>query len=259
MSRILKTKGNLITQKYKANTHKGIDIVGKGYTTDYVVAHSDGEVVSVRSNYKTTDKTGSSYGNYVKIKHNNGYYTLYAHLKYGSVKVKKGDKVKKGQVVGYMGATGRSTGVHLHFEVRNTNDVRINPTSYINADLPSSSTVITYQAYDGVKNKWLPNVKVNTNEYAGNYGNAIDGLYIDNLTYRVHDKVKDAWLPWVTGRSDYAGNLGNSIDGVQIKDAEYRVHIKGGNWLPWVKKVDSTYQGYAGIYGKEIDAIQVRV
>lgn len=139
MSRVLKTKENHITQKYKSNTHKGIDLVGKGYTVDYIVAHSDGIVTSVRTDYKKTDKTGSSYGNYVKIKHNNGMFTLYAHLKYGSVKVKKGDKVTKGQVIAYMGATGRATGIHLHFEVRNNKDVRIDPTPYINADLPHNT------------------------------------------------------------------------------------------------------------------------
>lgn len=136
MSRVFKNKSNVVTQKYKKDTHKGIDLVGTGYTTDYIVAHSDGEIAGIRSNYKTTDKTGNSYGNYVKIKHGNGYYTLYAHLKYGSVTVQKGDKVSKGQVIGYMGATGHATGAHLHFEVRNTSDTKIDPTPYIDGDLP---------------------------------------------------------------------------------------------------------------------------
>ena len=45
-------------------------------------------------------------------------------------------------------------------------------------------------------------------------------------------------------------------DGTPIK---YRVHIKGGKWLAWVSKCDDTSSGYAGIYGKEIDAIQIKV
>lgn len=136
MSRVFKSKDNQVTQKYKKGTHNGIDLVGYKNALDYIIAHSDGEVVGVRSNYKTTDKTGNSYGNYVKIKHGNGYYTLYAHLKYGSVAVQKADKVSKGQVIGYMGATGHCTGAHLHFEVRNTSDTKIDPTPYIDADLP---------------------------------------------------------------------------------------------------------------------------
>lgn len=137
-SRVFKTKGNLITQAYKKGLHIGIDLVGTGRTLDYIVAHSNGTVVNVRSDYKTNDTTGSSYGNYVLIKHSNGYYTLYAHMKYGSVTVKKGDKVTKGQVIGYMGNTGHSFGAHLHFEVRNTSNVQINPTPYINANLLST-------------------------------------------------------------------------------------------------------------------------
>ena len=259
MSRILETKENQITQGYNALLHKGIDIVGYKACLDYIVAHSDGVVVECRKTYKTTDKIGNSYGNYVKIKHDNGYYTLYAHMEYGSVCVNVGDKVTKGQVIGYMGATGRATGAHLHFEVRNAKDVRIDPTPYIDADLPSVVQTITYQTYDNVKKKWLPNVKAGTNDYAGNFGNAIGGVYVDSLTYRVYDNKKKKWLPWVTGRSDFAGNLGNDIGGIQVKNATYRVHIKGGSWLSWVNKVDNTSNGYAGIYGRDIDAIQIKV
>jgi hypothetical protein len=135
-SRVFKTKGNKITQKYKAGKHNGIDLVGTNSTIDDVIAHSDGYVVAVRKDCNATYKTGSSYGNYVKIKHDNGYYTLSAHLKYGSVKVKVGDRVKKGQVIGRMGNTGHSFGAHLHWEVRNTKDTKIDPTPYINSDLP---------------------------------------------------------------------------------------------------------------------------
>lgn len=140
MSRVLKDKANLVTQKYKKGTHNGIDIVGKGYTLDYIVAHSDGVVVASKKDYKYNAPNSNDYGNYVKIKHNNGMYTLYAHMKYNTVTVKTGDKVKKGQVIGYMGNTGHSFGAHLHFEVRDKNNNKIDPTKYINADLPSTNS-----------------------------------------------------------------------------------------------------------------------
>ena len=68
--------------------HNGIDLIGG----NEIVATSDGEVVSTRNE-------GKQYGNgcYVRIKHSNGLYTLYYHLKRGSVTVKKGQKVIKGQ------------------------------------------------------------------------------------------------------------------------------------------------------------------
>ena len=104
----------------------------------------------------------------------------------------------------------------------------------------------------------MPRVKIGSSDYAGNFGNGVSGLRIDEIEYRVHDKKKGYWLPWVKGSSDYAGNLPNDIDGVQVKGKSYRVHIKGGKWLSWVNKVDNTSSGYAGIYGKVIDAVQIK-
>ena len=122
-----------VSQKYKGSKHNGIDLVGAGYTLDNVVAHSDGTVVGIVNNCnRNTSKTGERiYGNYVKIKHDNGMYTLYAHLKYGTVPVKLNQRVTKGTVLGYMGNTGYSFGAHLHFEVRDKNNAKIDPTPYV--------------------------------------------------------------------------------------------------------------------------------
>lgn len=68
------------------------------------------------------------YGNVIKIEHNNGVETVYAHCKL--IRVKKGEQVKQGQLIGDMGSTGRSTGPHVHFEVR-VNGVPQNPANYI--------------------------------------------------------------------------------------------------------------------------------
>lgn len=132
-----------ITWGYKKGTHNGIDLVGANYTLDWEVAHSDGEVVDVRSdcNYNTYPNGEHIYGNYVKLKHSDGYYTLYGHMKYGTVQVMVGDKVKKGDRLGYMGNTGYSNGGHLHFEVRNPNNETIDPTSYIDKDLPNEPSL----------------------------------------------------------------------------------------------------------------------
>lgn len=123
-----------VTQEYKGAQHGGIDIVNKGYTLGNIVAHTEGQVVEVRNNCNSFEPNGS-YGNYVKIKHDNGYYTLYAHMAYNTVKVSKGQRVSKGQLLGFMGATGNAYGGHLHFEVRNENNIRINPTEYLEKDL----------------------------------------------------------------------------------------------------------------------------
>lgn len=256
MCRVLKCDKYRITQ-YFSNNHKGIDIVKYYSETCPIIAHTEGTVTFCQTGQKNNpNATGNaSYGNCIKIKHSNGYSTLYAHME--KVYVKKGDYVKKGQEIGYMGNTGRSFGAHLHFEVRNTSDTRINPQPYLNADLPGMNKKY-YQTYDNKKNKWLPKVAIGSSDYAGNFGNAVSGLRIEELEYRVHDVVKGYWLPWVKGNKDYAGNLPNNIDGVQIKNSTYRVHLNEGKWLAWVSKVDNTSNGYAGIIGKSIDAVQIK-
>lgn len=74
----------------------------------------------------TVERAGpfSSYGNYVKIRHANGYETAYAHM--SRVAVAAGMRVRQGQVIGYVGETGRATGPHLHYEVLKQGD-QINP------------------------------------------------------------------------------------------------------------------------------------
>ena len=137
--RVLESGMCIITQGYKKGVHDGVDLVNTNSKGDHIlgweVAHSDGVVVATRNNCQGFEK--GSYGNYVKLRHSNGYYTLYAHIAYNTVKVKVGDKVKRGQVLGYMGNTGYSFGGHLHWEVRTPSDVKIDPTPYLDKDLPS--------------------------------------------------------------------------------------------------------------------------
>lgn len=161
--RVLKSKTHRITQGYHSG-HKAVDLVKHYSQLDYITAHSDGVVVAYRNNYTTTDKTGNSYGNYVKIKHDNNYYTLYAHMSYKSVTVKTGDKVKQGQVIGYMGNTGHSFGGHLHFEVYRGNEL-INPTTYLTNNLPieSVNSTLKYKIGDivNIKSVYVSSESVN--------------------------------------------------------------------------------------------------
>lgn len=103
-----------LTQLFTAS-HKGIDMAWnrhQGGKNVPVYAADDGVVYSTKDN----DKSKKSWGNFVKIKHNDGTYTLYAHLRDG-IKVKTGQKVKQGDQIGNMGNTGKSEANHLHYEV----------------------------------------------------------------------------------------------------------------------------------------------
>lgn len=161
--RVLKKNDKKITFAFKGASHKGIDLVGPGSTLDYITAHSDGEVVAVVSHidYNTSKSGKRTYGNYVKIRHDNGMYTLYAHMKYNSVNVKVGQRVSRGQVIGYMGNTGYSFGAHLHFEVRNENDQYVDPTAFIDADLPAPKMPEPAPAPVELKYKVGDRVKIN--------------------------------------------------------------------------------------------------
>lgn len=142
MSRILKDSENQITYPYVKNKHEAVDVVKYNHQLASIIAHSDGVIIDVRSNYKKNDTKGNSYGNYIIIKHDNGMYTLYAHMKYGSVTFNKGNIVKKGDMIGMMGNTGHAIGSHLHFEVRDKDFNKIDPTIYIDSDLPIVNTVL---------------------------------------------------------------------------------------------------------------------
>lgn len=99
----------------KKATHSGID----------VPAPKGVKILSAKSGVVLTSAYNSGgYGNYVVVDHGNGNTTLYAHM--SSRSVKAGDVVKQGDVLGLVGTTGRSTGNHLHYEIRE-NDVRIDP------------------------------------------------------------------------------------------------------------------------------------
>lgn len=100
--------------------HQGIDISQSGIYGSKIVAADAGKV--------TLSKYYGGYGYTVMVDHQNGYVTLYAHMKSASP-VKVGSYVKKGQTIGYVGSTGNSTGPHLHFEIRK-NGVAKNPVNW---------------------------------------------------------------------------------------------------------------------------------
>lgn len=145
------------------------------------------------------------------------------------------------------------------------------PASTINT--PDMTGDIVYQSYDNAKKCWLPEV-INDRDYAGNFGNGLGGFRAKpkyGTIYMQTHLMGSGWLGTISSDNysknskngnSYSGIFGRRIDGVKIWSTkgyvEYRVHIKNGSWLPWVRKADGTDEGYAGIYGLEIDAIQMK-
>lgn len=110
--------------------HKGIDISDSSIYGAAIVAVADGTVTRAADGYGTgylgcTD--GGGWGNHAYIDHGNGYLTIYGHM--SRCLVKAGDHVVAGQVIGYVGSSGSSTGKHLHFQV-NQNGTPVNPMQF---------------------------------------------------------------------------------------------------------------------------------
>ena len=103
----------------KKKYHRGLDFSGK----------LGSDVIAVAAGVVVKAEKQSGYGNFVEIRHGDGYVTRYAHNKKNMVKA--GDMVEKGQVIALLGATGRASGPHVHFEVHKDGKF-INPRKFIN-------------------------------------------------------------------------------------------------------------------------------
>ncbi len=131
--------------------HKGVDFAAATGTPIY--AAGDG-VVEYASRF-------SSYGNYVRIRHNSTLKTAYAHM--SRIAAKNGSRVKQGEIIGYVGTTGRSTGPHLHYEVM-VNGKQVNPRS---VNLPTGEELVGGE---------LKDFKAKMREYDMRYAKLANGV-----------------------------------------------------------------------------------
>ena len=131
--------------------HKGIDFAAPMGTPVYAGGNGVIEIAG----------RNGSYGKYIRIRHNNGYKTAYAHLSGFKKGISKGKRVNQGEVIGYVGSTGRSTGPHLHYEIIYQNK-QINP---MTLKLPSGKVL---------KNEELKRFEKNFREI---YANHLNNLF----------------------------------------------------------------------------------
>ncbi len=118
-----------------SRNHKGIDIPGPVGTPIYATA--DGMIGRA--------EWVGGYGKYVEINHGNAVQTRYGHL--SAMNVTPGQRVRKGDVLGYMGSTGRSTGSHLHYEVRVAGEA-INPMAFLSPVKSEANVLLAAKSAD---------------------------------------------------------------------------------------------------------------
>jgi len=147
--------------------HKGVDFAAATGTPIYAAGDGTVEVVGRRG----------SYGNYMRIRHNSQLKTAYAHMHKFAKKMAAGTRVKQGQIIGYVGNTGRSTGPHLHYEVIK-NGVQVNPNR---VDLPTG---------EKLKGSNLENLKLHISKIQKQYNNirASQSLAQDKIAQKINSK-----------------------------------------------------------------------
>ena len=198
-SRNIKITSNYGNRKYYyqgkliKGFHNGIDIVPSPCNNNEILAFADGIVTSVQ-------KTGVQYGTgcYVRLKHSNGLNTLYYHLKSGSVCVNVSDKVVKGQKLGIIGTTGKSTGIHLHFQIdKGSSKTSINPYDYLFND-----KIFIEEKTEDLSKVNKPDILLMVKKtIRGDYGNGQArknalGKYYDEVQHQVNLNYKNGTTRW---------------------------------------------------------------
>lgn len=193
-----------------SDENKGIDISSEGAdpNTINVIAVKPGVVIYPTDDSQTkfedsgTASDGDGYGNYVKIRHSDGSYTLYAHLAKDSITVKADDVVEQGQVIGKMGRSGDASETKLHFEIRvgsDSTDSSVDPTQYIKADDPRPSsygttggfslneTVLSLNEFISKMNDYCQ--RSNNKNFCNNFANNSELVYQTSVENNVNPEL----------------------------------------------------------------------
>lgn len=215
VAHVLESMNEVITNNYDAE-HKALDIVASDKKDTNIIALENGIVTTAVNNVKGPNhksKGLDTYGNYVKIKQDNGKTALYAHMKYGSVTVNKGDYIEKGAVIGTIGETGNAYGKHLHLEIHSENG-KENPIISLNGkNTPSSANNTTQNDKQISQNTNPTTLKSNTSNTflsAKNYkhGSIVDALKSINIDSSYNYRKK---LAKQNGIENYRGSYSQNI------------------------------------------------
>ena len=177
--------------------HSGIDLDGE--TGDPIFAAKDGTVVETA--------WSQSLGNYVKIRHDDGYHSLYGHL---SQKLATGGlRVKAGDLIGKMGSTGFSTGSHLHFQVQR-GDTKVDPMAWLGGNASSP---------EGLSNSSASGV------YSGLSGASSSLFGTPNITPLFNEATRGALF---SNSSDIGGEMGGSTTTINYGGVNVSIQVPGG-------------------------------
>lgn len=265
MSRVIFESEKRITcgfQGYK--NHLGIDL-GYRANEEYnkVYANCKGVVETVVDGLDTMPLTAGSWGNYVLVKHPNGMYTRYCHLRKGTVKVKRGQTVDENTVLGIIGESGSVQGRHLHFEVQKTvsSSTRIDPTPYLTKPVYEEPKKMKMKGHiqDIGWGSWDEKAIGTTGQ-----SKRLEAFMID-APFDVEAKIHLQDIGWKNlgkiTKDTIIGTVGEArrLECLCLKgNFEYRVHIQNSGTTPWTKADGISTLGTVG-QALRIEMIEFRM
>jgi hypothetical protein len=194
--------------------HAGVDMVDRAGTP--IVAPEPGKILESR---KST-AAGGGYGYYVKMEGKSGAVHIFAHMIEGSLTKKKGDSVIQGEMLGGMGATGASTGVHLHWEVH-VKGKPIDPMTWI-VETPSDFKAWVQNRNDGTAKAFIRHAQVGAKVRVRHNGQSVF-----NRTFREGDGTLEKTVTLVPGRN----RITIEVNGEEVRGVTY--NVTGRSVLGW--------------------------
>lgn len=246
MSRVVVRAEQRITSPYGVRNgvmHNGVDIGWtKPESENNIYANCKGNVIqTVKGKGNTYGTSDHGYGNYVLVRHDNGFTSLYAHL--DKVYVSNGQTVDENTIVGVMGNTGYSAGRHLHFEVKNNQGIKIDPTPYLSKAISDTSSQPVPSQNSTVKTiQQTLNARYNTN------------LVVDGIFGPATKKGLVKGLQTELNRQFNKGLVVDGIFGPATKNACVIVRLGHSGNITWLIQAMLNIKGYGtngldGIFG----------
>lgn len=237
VTHVLESMNEVVTNNYDSE-HKAIDIVASDRSDTNIIALESGTVETVVNNVKKTNhksKGLATYGNFVKIKQTNGKTALYAHMKYGTVNVKKGEYIEKGTVIGTIGETGNAYGKHLHLEIQNKDNVKENPIITLNEPESQPAEVQKKQ----IETKSTSNNSVQN--YSTNHTNPTTS---NNHSTKVSNNISE----FLNAKNYYHGSIVDALKSINVDSSyNYRKKLAEANNI----------ENYSGSYSQNIQMLNL--
>ena len=234
---VLESKSEYCTADYGTrepsyNTHHGMDFINDAGHACNAIAVADGEVVAVQDGVDGFDDKVYTAGNFVRIKHESGVYSRYLHLVKSSIKVKVGQKVKAGTVLGMEGNTGYSYGTHLHFDVHDGTQY-VDPMPYLMGEKsfyktkkPTSTTVTVGSK---VRVKAGATFSDGTKPFTEVYNTVYDVQLISRNGKEARIGIGEQWTGWIYISDLYLANQpAPSADAAKAVKVGGKVKVNAG-------------------------------